>query len=83
MLGRTKQADGNKSERSSISPKGGSIRPISVMVDVVSHEEPSVCSIMSNGPNNNNPNSLEQVTRMFLKKNSLLFFINRSLKNQR
>ena len=66
MLGRTKQAEGNKSERSSISPKGGSIRPISVMVDVVSHEEPSVCSIMSNGPNNN-PNSLEQVTQMLLK----------------
>ena len=67
MLGRTKQAEGNKSERSSISPKGGSIRPISVMVDVVSHEEPSVCSIMSNGPNNN-PNSLEQVTQMLLKR---------------
>ena len=30
-------------------------RPLSVMVDVVTHEEPSVCSIVSNGPNNNGP----------------------------
>ena len=28
-------------------------RPVSVMVDVVSHDEPSVCSVVSNGPNYN------------------------------
>ena len=25
-------------------------RPLSVMVDVVTHDEPSVCSVISNGP---------------------------------
>ena len=28
-------------------------RPLSVMVDVVNHDEPSVCSVVSNGPTNN------------------------------
>ena len=29
---------------------GDTNRPLSVMVDIVSHDEPSVCSLVSNGP---------------------------------
>ena len=32
---------------------GDTNRPLSVMVDIVSHDEPSVCSLVSNGPTNN------------------------------
>ena len=31
--------------------QGDTTRPLSVMVDIVNHDEPSVCSMISNGPN--------------------------------
>ena len=47
---------------SSTSPSERFHRPISVMVDVENHDEPSICSVLSNGPNNNGPPyPLEQV----------------------
>ena len=37
-------------------------RPLSVMVDVVTHDEPSVCSVISNGPTINGlPQTEERV----------------------
>ena len=44
-----------QSDRVSLGKSEKLNRPLSVMVDVVNHEEPSVCSIVSNGPNNNGP----------------------------
>ena len=44
-----------QSDRVSLGQSERLNRPLSVMVDVVNHEEPSVCSIVSNGPNNNGP----------------------------
>ena len=44
-----------QSDRVSLDTSEKLNRPLSVMVDVVNHEEPSVCSIVSNGPNKNGP----------------------------
>ena len=58
-----------KSDRVSLSQSERVNRPLSVTVDVVNHEEPSVCSIVSNGPNNNGPTKPDrQVWRMLAKE---------------
>ena len=46
-------------------------RPLSVMVDVVTHDEPSVCSVISNGPTINGLPQTEQRGKPCLKMHCL------------
>ena len=52
-----------QSDRVSLSQSERLNHPVSVMVDVVNYEEPSVCSIVTNGPNNIGPTQADRQVR--------------------